>query len=124
MWTRVPTLHHVPKAARDDWARLVGDVFSSLSSSMHDYHAWCKCFMLARCILASPSRGGRSHWREILKLVRHRIQKWREGKIADLWEDVVACVRAGSKPKLAPSVEAVKRGNSTRARQAVADGQY
>ena len=41
-----------------------------------------------------------------------------------MWEDLVACVRAGSKPKSAPSVEAVKCGNSTCACQAVADGQY
>ena len=86
---RLPTLRHVPKAARDDWARLVGDVLSSVSTSMQEIDDWCKVFMLARCILANPPRGGRLHWRDTLRLVRSRIQMWREGKIAELWEAVV-----------------------------------
>ena len=127
---RVPTLRHVPKAARDDWARLVGDVFSSVSSSMSEVDSWCKVFMLARCILANPPRGGRSHWRDTLKVVRTRIQRWREGKIAELWKDVISRDReiqlslSRSQQKMAPSIEVLQRSNATRARRAVEDGQY
>ena len=45
--------------------------------------------MLPRCILSSPIRGGRTPWRETLKLVRLRIRKWREGDILDLWAKAI-----------------------------------
>ena len=125
---QVPTLRHVPKAARDDWARQVGDVFSSVSSSMSEVDSWCKVIMLARCILANPPRGGRSHWRDTLKVVRTRIQRWREGKIAELWKDVISRDReiqlnlSRSQQKMAPSIEVLQRSNATRARRAVKKG--
>ena len=58
---RVPILRHVPKGARDAWAGIVGEVLSAISSAPSNLTAWCKFFMLARCILANPVRGGRSH---------------------------------------------------------------
>ena len=51
---RVPSLHHVPKAARDMWARLVGELLSSLASDPADADSWSKFFMLAKCVLISP----------------------------------------------------------------------
>ena len=125
---RPPTLHHVPKAARDGWAQIVGDVLSSVVSSPSDVGVWCKFFMLARCILISPPRGGRSHWRDTLKLIRSRIQKWREGKFLELWSDVAAADsrlklrHLSQKSKCSP--ESLRRVNSSRARQAVEDGEY
>ena len=90
LWVHVPTLRHVPKAAQDDWVHLVGNVLSFVSTSMQEIDAWCKVFMLARCILANPPRGGRLHWCDTLRLVRSRIRMWREGKFADLWEAIVS----------------------------------
>ena len=58
----VPSLHHVPKGARDMWARLVGELLSSLASDPADADSWSKFFMLAKCVLISPPRGGRNHW--------------------------------------------------------------
>ena len=80
----VYTPHHVPKGVRDGWAQIVGDALSAVVSSPSDVSVWCKLFMLARCILISPPRGGRSHWRATLKLVRSRIQKWKK-------EDLLTC---------------------------------
>ena len=125
---RLPTLRHVPKAARDDWARLVGDVLSSVSTSMQEIDDWCKVFMLARCILANPPRGGRLHWCDTLRLVRSRIQMWREGKIAELWEAVVLRDREflshRTKKEATPSTASLHQSNAFRARRAVEDGQY
>ena len=126
----VPTLRHVPKAARDDWARLVGDVLSSVSTSMQEIDAWCKVFMLPRCILANPPRGGRLHWRDTLKLVRSRIRMWREAKFADLWEIVVLRDREISHrtekkaTHSTPLTASLRQSNGARARRAVEDGQY
>ena len=78
---RVSTLHHVPKGARDAWAGIVGDVLWSICSDPTDVVSWVKFVMLARCILTTPARGGRSHWHETLKAVCSRIAKWRRVRL-------------------------------------------
>ena len=75
----LPSLHHVPKGARAEWA----------PEDMTVLDSWSKFFMLPRCILSSPVRGGRTHWQDTLKLVRLRIRNWREGDILDLWAKAI-----------------------------------
>ena len=53
----LPTIHHVPKGARDAWSLLVGKVIASVIASPSQSDGWYKLFMLARCILTSPPRG-------------------------------------------------------------------
>ena len=126
---RVPTLQHVPKAVRDSWAHIVSEVLSAIVSNPSEVGPWCKLFMLSKCLLANPPRGGRSHWRDTLKLVRSRIQKWRDGEFMGLWAEVSANIRGlrsrsvRSKSKTT-SAESLRRSNSTCARRAVEDGQY
>ena len=123
---RVSTLHHVPKGARDAWAGIVGDVLWSICSDPTDVVSWVKFFMLARCILTTPARGGRSHWHETLKVVRSRIAKWRRGEVAELWEGVVAeneRLKRRHRRNLSSSGSS-QLANASRARRAVEDGQY
>ena len=49
--------------------------------------------MLAKCILANPPRGGRSHWRDTLKLVQARIQRWKEGDLPGLWVEASSSIK-------------------------------
>ena len=77
---RSSTLRHVPKVCRAGWAGVVGGVFLLICADPSNVDAWVKLCMLARCILANPSRGGRSHWREIQRTVQSRISLWKEGK--------------------------------------------
>ena len=123
---QTPTLHHIPKGARDAWALLVGEVLSSLIASPSQSEAWRKLFMLARCILASPPRGG---WRDSLRLVLTRIQKWRDGRVSELLADVgaedkrlKARLVGHSSSDLSP--DSLRRNNAIRACSAVGDGQY
>ena len=79
--------------------------------------------MLARCILANPSRGGRSHWRDTQKAVKTRIAKWKAGQLSELWDGILA-----ENNRLNNLIQ--KRSNSPvpanihRARRAVEDGQF
>ena len=86
---RVPILRHVPKGTRDAWAGIVGEVLLTITSAPSNLTAWCKLFMLARCILANPVRGGRSHWRDTLNSDRCRIRRWKAGAFNDLWSEVL-----------------------------------
>ena len=121
----IPTLRHVPKGVRDSWAGLVRDVFLSIFSDPSDLDAWRKSLMLPRCILASPARGGRTHWCDTQNLVKSRIRRWRAGEIAELWADALTgeskSTRHGKKPKTTSQVTLLK-ANARRARRAVEDG--
>ena len=86
---KVPTLQHIPKAARSCWAFLVKDVLQEILSDPSGLVGWTKWFMLPRCILASPARGGRSHWGDALKSVRSRIKRWRSGDFLGLWDEAL-----------------------------------
>ena len=124
---RVTTLHHVPKGARDAWAGILYEVFNAITMDSSDLDAWCKSFMLARCVLANPQRGGRGNWRETLKTVRARIRRWQGGDIMGLWSDVLEeedrLTRRRKKPKkIAP--DSLRIANARRARRAMEDGQY
>ena len=77
---RVSTLHHVPKVARDAWGHVFGEAVQAICLDLSSEEAWVKFFMLAKCILANPPRGGRCHWRDTQKCVQARIAKWRAGE--------------------------------------------
>lgn len=82
--------------------------------------------MLPRCILSSPARGGRSHWRDTVKIVHDRIRRWRAGDLFGLWAEVEesdAKLNRRKKTKKL-SQDSLHTANATRARCAVEDGQY
>lgn len=62
----IATLQHVPKGACDHWAKVLSGCLSSVVKYPADISGWSKIFMLAKCVLASPSAGHRLRWREIL----------------------------------------------------------
>ena len=80
---RTPTLRYIPKSLRDAWATVVGEVLTLLLASPNQIELWYKLFMLP-----SPPRGGCSHWRDVLSLVQSQIQKWRDGRISELWANM------------------------------------
>ena len=77
----IPTLQHVPKGARNSWARVLGDCIFSACEHPDDITSWTRLFMLPKCVLASPHSGHRLRWREILKLVKSRITRWQAGEL-------------------------------------------
>ena len=117
----IPTLQHVPKGARDRWAGVLSDCLSAVVEDPADISCWSKVFMLAKCVLASPSAGHRLRWREVLRLVRTRIQRWVDGDLAALWSEAVAGAQSLSKHSLSTSQHS---SNIRRAKLAVQDGQF
>ena len=56
---KTSTLQHVPKGARDIWAEVVGEpALRSITNNPSDLDPWRLFFMLPRCVLANPVRGG------------------------------------------------------------------
>ena len=123
---RVPTLQHVPKGVRDVWAGVVGETLQGILSNPANIDNWCKWFALARCVLANPMRGGRSHWGETVKTIRMRITRWRAGDFSGLWSELMNeqdRLRRRRRPKKESSMS-IRAANARRARRAMEDGQF
>ena len=97
--TRVPTLQHIAKAIRNDWAGVVTDVLSHIDARPSDITAWTKFFLMAKCILPSPSQGGYRQWRHIFNTVRDRVRWWKAGNLTGLWTAwflrILSCTNVG-----------------------------
>ena len=77
--------------------------------------------MLAKCVLISPPRGERNHWRDTLSFVRARMKRWRDGDIVGLWSEVLEEKRRLTqrrRPKKENS-ELLHATNPRRARRAI-----
>ena len=116
---RIPTLEHVPKGARDAWARVVSEVLREILANPTSLDSWTKWFMLAHCVLFA--RRGSLRWGEVLKWVRLRIKRWRDGDLLGLWSEVLLeqsnFNRYTTKKK--ESSESLRSSNACRARKAM-----
>ena len=124
MQAKVPTLQHVPKGAIDKWAKVFSACLSDVCNNPEDDCTWARVFMAAKCLLYSPPSGHRLRWREILKLVKSRIDRWLAGDLAALWSEAVSGGQSLLK-RTGSSRESYQRNHHIRrAKQAVQDGQY
>ena len=113
----------MPKGARERWAKALSECLSSVVGTPDDLSQWSRLFMLAKCLLASPASGHRMRWREILKCVKSRLQRWSEGDLSDLWAKALAHGQSLAKRRdqSAPSSHS---NNIRRAKAATQEGQY
>ena len=86
----LPILHHIPKGARNAWASLVSNLCSDISRDPSCLSIWTKFFMLPRCVLGNPVRGGQSNWRNTLSMIRPRIRRWKADEVCELWNEMLA----------------------------------
>ena len=123
--TGIPTLHHVPKALRDRWARLLHSLLREVCESPFVDSGWVRLFMCCKCLLASPAAGHRLRWRKILKLVWSCMVRWEEGGIPKLWSDAVSGACKLIKRQQAQTVGVSQKShNICRAKFAVQEGRY
>ena len=117
----IPTLQHVPKGARDRWVRVLAERLSSVTEDPGGGSRWSRLFMLTKCVLASPPAGHRLRWREILGLVKSRIQRWVGGDLVTLWSEAVEGAQSLSKRSRSAPQRSI---NIRRAKMATQEGQY
>ena len=121
--SHIPTLQHVPKGARDLWPLILGNCLSSVVSSPDDVNQWSRLFMLAKCVLASPAAGHKLRWREILRRVKSRLQRWSDGDLAGLWSEALEDGRSLAR-RSGKATSSSTPHNIRSARLAVQEGQY
>ena len=123
--TNIPNLHHVPKALRDRWARLLQTNIRAVCDTPTVNWAWVSLIICCKCLLASPAAGNRLWWHEILKLVWLRMVYWEEGDLQGLWSEAILGTLNLLRRCLAMSPENSQiNHNIKRAKLAVQDGQF
>ena len=121
--TRVFTLPHIPKGARDAWAGIFSQELKAACSSPLDAARWSRLFMLPKCILLSPTVSNRRDWRITLQLVRERLRLWSQGSFDELWDAVLEeadKIRGVNRSTASANISDV---NVRRSKRALEDGQ-
>ena len=78
-----PTLKHIPKRARQRFGKVLAACFKKILTD-NSTEAWVELAMLAKCVLPSVKRGGKSHK---LPDINRLCDRWSEGEQAALWAE-------------------------------------
>ena len=118
----IPTLRHVPKATRNEWASLLASHLDEVCRDPQDLGAWTRLLCLPKWILPASPRGGKKHWREKEKEVRKNIHKAKAnpGPPPALRQPT----RKGQKANRRPVLASLDEENVRRATQAAREGQF
>ena len=124
MRVRVNTIVFVPIGARNDVTRLFTELLYGAVQNPHAIPKWTLIFLAPKCLLAAPARGGRRHHKDLERLIKDRIRRWRDGDVAHLWAEVKTPPPQGRRraPKEAPPSQ--EEINSRRCLRLVQAGQY
>ena len=81
----VPTVRHVPRAARGPWAQCLARALHD-AAELNSVGAWQRLLLLPKAVLRPPPRGGAARREQAAQHTRRRCQRWLEGEMAALWE--------------------------------------
>jgi hypothetical protein len=124
----IPTITHIPKAARSDWTRLYTSVCYRVANNPANLANHILYSMLARVILpagkAPPHPGDTTQAHKI----KERIRRWRAGEFRALWEEAIALqklpVKMRRKKKQQETEVTQESRNAIRSSRLVKEGQY
>lgn len=127
--THIPTIIHVPKGAKAAWARVFTSTCNKVVYNPGNFANYILLSMVAIVILPagkSPPNPGDSSQATNIK---ERIQRWRDGKYMELWEEALAMQHAPNqnwrgKKKKAQKVVTQEVRNARRSLKLVKEGQY
>ena len=124
----IPTITHIPKAARSDWTRLYTSVCYRVANNPANLANHILYSMLARVILPagkSPPHPGDTTQANKIK---DRIRRWRGGEFRALWEEAIAMqkmpAKKRKKKKQQESEVTQESRNAIRSSRLVKEGQY
>ena len=81
--TNRPTLTFVPTVHRQAWGRVLGKALKNVVSQK-TVEAWTRLFMLPKCVLVVPKRGGKRN-RGDNKTISELCDRWERGDLEWLW---------------------------------------
>ena len=125
--TYVSTIIYVPKAARNDWARLLSDELASTNTNISSVQQWVKLMMLPKSILqASNILNNQREGKTQAEVVKDRIKRWRKGEKTLLWNEAKKPKKLkGRKRKGQQQNEKTQEEvNARRCKKLLEEGQY
>ena len=84
--TRVRLLKYIPKKVRALWGEILA---KAIAKAVHynTIQAWIELLMLAKCVLLTPPRQGRSNKHSTAASIKLRCERWLAGERMELWVD-------------------------------------
>ena len=96
--TNIPTLTHVPKAARGQWAKVLTDLSNRVSEHPEAHTLWVLLLIFPRCIMHA-GRYRQADARAQARLVKERLDRWRHGQYRELWDEAVSSAKVPARGK-------------------------
>ena len=86
----IPTVRYVPIALRNEWSQILTTALENCVKYPFKVDHWTLLFMLPKCVLRAPSRGGTRHASANFNAIRDRIKRWKNGEVDVLWKEATA----------------------------------
>jgi hypothetical protein len=102
---RIHTMLHVPRVLRSTWNQLLCQEVKGFLARRSKL-AFQRLCLLAKSILCASPRGGKAHLRKLQTTVKQRMDRWRSGDLAGLWEEALKTQLCGRKQARSESVAA------------------
>jgi hypothetical protein len=102
---RINTMLHVPRVLRSTWNQLLCQEVKGFLARRSKL-AFQRLCLLAKSILCASPRGGKAHLRKLQTTVKQRMDRWRSGDLAGLWEEALKTQLCGRKQARSESVAA------------------
>ena len=93
----ISTMKHIPKAAREDWARILGATVGDVCAEPSNSKRWLLLYILPRCVLRARPKEVASSGRSAAQVVKEACRRWRAGEAAALWKEALKGQRAPPK---------------------------
>ena len=87
--TIIPTTRHIPKGAREDWARTLGGTSLEVVDDEQNTDKWLLLYILAKCVLCTKPRGQGYTATSHAQVIRAACRRWRNGEAAALWQEAL-----------------------------------
>jgi hypothetical protein len=119
--TRVATYRYAPKAVRNELSALVPSAYQKVLEDPNNVTSWAYTFLLPKCVLFIPSKGGKGRLKNKVGVIRQRIRSWKEGRQLELWKEATTLPRGKQKP---PPTATQAETNTRRTTKLVQDGNF
>ena len=82
--TQIPTLTHIPKAARGQWSKVLAELCNRVANTPEVHSLWLLLSIFPRCILPASKVARYADGHSQARVVRERLDRWRHGHYRDL----------------------------------------
>ena len=91
--TYIPTIIHIPKAARGEYTRVQTDLYVRLARVPEAHTLWTLLLIFPRVILHAGRGPRQADARSQAKQVLSRLSRWRQGEYRQLWDEAIAATK-------------------------------